>query len=568
MANEDQNESIPSYLRYPINELSPDMPGRPVQDPALSWEMAHTEKPYRDLALAARDMGEPKAEERRLLKDAAYKANRAEEAYYESFGTTKTLAKRARETNDLTWVIAESREQKQERLEQQSSLLDDMRRYNVAFGVESRRADGWFEKIPGITTIRDDQRTDIEMSQVRADAIFKIVQPQDLSQSRNNNTSHRFNYLFQSKLALTTRAFTNGTLARQKMDPDGLESHLANYRLIESVLHDTNKLVTALDGYIQSGTISAVLAQNIFASYDLCRRNPSALSDIIDEIAQDPSALESVLNRPIPPEPALVARKLEYETDGSELKQAQIERAIVRKAEDRLRLRKRVNEQNRDFIQSQEYLGLMSQRTQQIDHLQRVSPELFASVDGLDLENGGSIELSKLDDVNSFVSAVSLRLARDSDPIEQGFVAPILDFDIWNLWRNDFKKPDKYYGGRPGNVAVSIHPLTEAELEAAIKKVPDIGTYPIALGVSISVSSIKGTLLNEQVDFTSVLDSVIYMGEQRLNHETTKLMYQTLDSTFEADMQMLALQRGLDIKIGRAVYAASTLRTLQGGSGK
>ena len=176
--------------------------------------------------------------------------------------------------------------------------------------------------------------------------------------------------------------------------------------------------------------------------------------------------------------------------------------------------------------------------------------------------------MSKLDDVNSFVSAVSLRLARDSDPIEQGFVAPILDFDIWNLWRNDFKKPDKYYGGRPGNVAVSIHPLTEAELEAAIKKVPDIGTYPIALGVSISVSSIKGTLLNEQVDFTSVLDSVIYMGEQRLNHETTKLMYQTLDSTFEADMQMLALQRGLDIKIGRAVYAASTLRTLQGGSGK
>jgi hypothetical protein len=133
---EASRDETPVYLRYPIDAIIPDMPGRPIQNnEGLAEAMAYAEDPYRELARHAQLLG-LKDVENNLIVQAQRNAAWAEAAYYESFGTTKREAKSAMRQAVRLYAVFHNprREENMPALEYSRQQLDDVRGAVRAFG--------------------------------------------------------------------------------------------------------------------------------------------------------------------------------------------------------------------------------------------------------------------------------------------------------------------------------------------------------------------------------------------------------------------------------------------------
>ena len=606
--NKNNEAAVPKpFLKYPIDRPFGNAPKEAVHNPDLAHDMALAEDPYIELQKHAEQLGLDDEVRRYNFKRKDAVAI-SEGQYYANLETTRAKVKKAVETNNFfefdEYAQAAARRLMEAEAEEKrlATQLNAQEKQQARIEQEAKSRE-YVELLRATASINGSE-TPLILAEASPDGFdMKDIMPSDRGgyYQRFTDVLKKTTTLFGSYIPVEDLPVDKSQLPEQKSHQPMHGIHRNRILNTAAVLYETHNEYVANDKALQvpRATVLADIYETlltdvqvttnyielmkahglgqknalaIFMYGDLTLFNPDhirrAVGDYETTLAEKDLSLfeqgytdeesQEITNGLISALRGMQSESVDSEAVRQE-REATIQQALERRTDTiRATQLKRIEAIKSNNAETRQVR--LAKVNSILGSVYAENPELAKNLRSVSL--GDSIELESLEDIPVALALLSGRLIFDEDTDRKTLgkvLEPVSGIDVRELWQDDFKKPPKVYGGRLGKPLLTIEEVSEA----ASKKLK-LKDDHVALGISITVPLLKGTLERPLIDYVTTLHGVITTNTSDLT-AADHLKFRAASSEFEADLKALERDRRYSQAAAHLLKSYNITRPFQGG---
>lgn len=534
-------------MQYPIDTDNDGIPASVTRDPVLAERLAYKEDSIR--TLAQRGI-EGDAVSSSLEKKIALAGQRITSEYYRGLKTSKQAVKAAIERNDPKWLDPEV-------LHEYSW---ESRYWHSSKELEELRAEARFLEKSSNGTLQDGEGsifsdypavyagwyTDKEIfPKILEEASQETVHP-----DRKNDRDDLLSDLEQTKVYETQKALF--IVARQYKELTHASSRIRTQldQSFIAVVADVVQLGSKIHELTVRSGLNPESARALFLQFDLSKYNLEDFDAIAEQLSQGVECIEA-LETLYATESSRRHRTNEFVAEVYNVGTENSAKRLQSKNEQEERKKSRLA----DFIAKNPIV--IAGRSELKRKIETRYPELKKMDEIEDSNEGFEAIFDTIDYIRPTLTAFTIKASEEFSS-DTSIVLPLVQLDVFELWRKKFAKPKGYYGGETGRVRIKI--WRPAEEDPDYSRIRSITTSRHPFAVDITIEGVK----SDKVEIESTLNGLLYTIPH-VGRPTEGYAFKAVSSRYDADEENLRLHQQASRRVARAAEVGNILRPFNGG---
>lgn len=568
-ANEEQQPSKHSaekLMQYPLDSDSDGIPASVERNPELAERLAISENDFRDSHPMDVDTGIRPEQSAHVARNIIY-------GYYREHGTTRQAVGKAIKHDDPAWLdpqhphklkVARMEQKRQEHTIQSIETLAQLRLKVRQADIRLVESDIAMLSRPWPYVTNRDSPNSYGATRYSLDnrALLSRI---SVGAVIEGDSTMAYDHRFKSKVLMSYDVLYNASAQYHAKLKFGPMPKTQAAQAFEALAVDTSQLLQKINIAIGSGELSSGAGVTVFDRFDLTRYSVEDFELVKDKIDVAGSNIEALLDDLYETDEGKVSELADFNSETESLlanyrkrSLAQAEAKLEKNAEAIRQKKEREQQKVDEFLLRNP--GLEKGREELLSRIAAKYPELSDLAQAVDVQDGYEGDFDGIEPVVAALSAFTAHASTQLEPsVGSAVILPILNLDVFELWRKEFKKPKTFYGGQTGKARLAIRTLNDDDLKKFNKNnAPRVTEKTFA--VDITIEGVRGG----RVEIESTLHGMLYTLMD-IKHPLERYVFKPIDSTFEADQDHLKKMHAANIQVGRAARAGAMMRAVSGG---